>query len=42
MGVVASANDWSIGWIYLTLGVIFASMAAFTHFEPRHRSRRRR
>jgi hypothetical protein len=42
LGVIASVNDWSIGWIYLSLFVIFGLAAVYVHFPPWERSRRRR
>jgi hypothetical protein len=42
LGVIASLNNWSIGWIYLVLFVLFALAAVFVHFPPWERSRRRR
>jgi hypothetical protein len=41
LGWVASANNWSIGWIYLSLFILFAMAAMFVHLWPGDRSRRR-
>jgi fatty acid desaturase len=42
MGWISSANDWSVGWIFLTIGVIFAAAVLYVHHEPRAPSRSRR
>jgi hypothetical protein len=42
LGWVASANDWAIGWIYLSFFALCALAVMFVHFPPWERSRRRR
>jgi TRAP-type C4-dicarboxylate transport system permease small subunit len=41
LGAIASADDWSIGWIYVSLCALFALAVVFVHFPPWERSRRR-
>jgi hypothetical protein len=41
LGVVASANDWSVGWIYLVEITFVALAVLFVHRHPHGRSRLR-
>jgi hypothetical protein len=42
MGWISSVNDWLIGAIYATIGVILAVAVLYVHYEPRDPSRSRR
>ena len=42
VGVVASMNEWSVGWIWLAVLLFFVAAAVFVHRPFGDRSRRRR
>jgi hypothetical protein len=42
LGAIASVYEWSIGWIYLSIFILFALAVVFVHFPPWERTRRRR
>jgi hypothetical protein len=41
LGGISSANDWSVGWIFLAIGVLLAAAVTYVHYEPRDPSRSR-
>jgi hypothetical protein len=42
LGAIASVNDWSVGWVWLSWFVLLGLMVLYVHYNPRDRSSRRR